>query len=144
MKILDANLLLYAYIRSYEQHQEAKKWLETMLSDENEIIGLSWQVITAFIRIGTNPRVFKIPFKIQEGIANLTELFEHPLVEIVLPTAVHWNIFSEILDKEQITANLVMDAHLAALAIEHGAILATTDRDFARFSKLKTVNPLTI
>ena len=144
MKILDANLLLYAYIRSYEQHQEAKKWLETMLSDENEIIGLSWQVITAFIRIGTNPRVFKIPFKIQEAIANLTELFEHPLVEIVLPTAVHWNIFSEILDKEQITANLVMDAHLAALAIEHGAILATTDRDFARFSKLKTVNPLTI
>lgn len=143
MKILDANLLLYAYIPSYEQHNDAKKWLETSLSEGNEVIGLSWQIITAFIRIGTNPRVFSVPFKIKDAIANLAEFFEHPLVEIVLPTAAHWNIFSEILEKEQITANLVMDAHLAALTIEHGAMLVTTDRDFARFSKLKTINPLT-
>lgn len=142
MKILDANILLYAYIPSYEQHQAAKKWLETMLSEGNEIIGLSWQIITAFIRIGTNPKVFNVPFKVEDAITNLGELFEHPLVEIILPTAKHWDIFSEILEKEQITANLVMDAHLAALAIEHGAILVTTDRDFARFSKAKTINPL--
>lgn len=144
MKILDANLLLYAYIPSYEQHQAAKRWLETTLSEGNEAIGLSWQVITAFIRIGTNPRVFTVPFKISEVTAKLAELFEHPLIEIVSPTSVHWEIFAEILETEQVTANLVMDAHLAALAIEHGATLATTDRDFARFSKLKKVNPLTV
>ena len=144
MKIPDANILLYAYITSFEQHYNAKTWLEMTLSEGNEMIGLSWQVITAFIRIGTNPRVFSVLFKVKEAIEKLEELFEHPLVEIVSPGAKHWEIFSEILEKEQVTANLVMDAHLAALAIEHGAVLATTDRDFARFSKLKVINPLTI
>lgn len=142
MKIPDANILLYVYIPSFEQHRAAKKWFETMLSEGNETIGLSWQIITAFIRIGTNPRVFSVPFKVREAVKKLEELFEHPLIEIVSPGRKHWQIFSEILEKEQVTANLVMDAHLAALTIERGAVLATTDRDFARFSKLKTTNPL--
>ncbi len=143
MIIPDANILLYAYVPSFKEHKNAKKWLETLLSDNKEVVGLAWQTITAFLRIGTNPRIFQKPFQITEAEKRLNQLFAHPLVQTVVPTEKHWRIFSEILREEQITADLVMDAHLAALAIEHNATIATTDRDFLRFSKIvKTVNPL--
>lgn len=143
MIIPDANILLYAYVASFEQHKETKKWLETALSENTEIVGLSWQTITAFIRVGTNPRIFQKPFRIAEVEKRLNQLFAHPLVQTVAPTEKHWRVFSEILREEQIAADLVMDAHLAALAVEHKAAIATTDRDFLRFSKIvKIVNPL--
>jgi toxin-antitoxin system PIN domain toxin len=140
--IPDVNVLLYAFVPSYREHAAAKKWLETMLSEGKETVGIAWQVLTAFLRIGTNPRVFNIPFKIEDAILLIQELLEQSLVQIVSPTGKHWQIFSKILREEQVTTNLVMDAHLAALAIEHNAKLATIDRDFARFSSLKTINPL--
>lgn len=143
MIIPDANILLYAYIPSFKEHAAAKKWLEATLSDNKQIVGLAWQVVTAFLRIGTNPRIFQIPFQIVEAENRLNQLFAHSLVQTVVPTGKHWRIFSEILREEQITADLVMDAHLAALAVEHNATIISTDRDFLRFSKIvKTVNPL--
>lgn len=143
MIIPDANILLYAYVPTFAEHKDAKKWLETALSEKREIIGLAWQSVTAFLRIGTNPRIFQKPFSIDEAEKRLNQLFAHPLVQTVAPTEKHWRVFSEILREEQIAADLVMDAHLAALAIEHRATIATTDRDFLRFSKIvKIVNPL--
>ncbi len=143
MIIPDANILLYAYVPSFKEHAAAKKWLQTTLSENKQIVGLAWQVITAFLRIGTNPRIFQIPFEIAEAEKRLNQLFAHSLVQTAAPGEKHWRIFSEILREEQITADLVMDAHLAALAIEHRATIATTDRDFLRFSKIvKIVNPL--
>ncbi len=143
MIIPDANILLYAYVPSFNEHSDTKKWLETTLSENKQIVGLAWQVITAFLRIGTNPRIFQVPFEIAEAENRLNQLFAHSLVQIVAPTEKHWQIFSGILREEQITADLVMDAHLAALAIEHRATIATTDNDFLRFAKIvKIVNPL--
>ena len=141
MIIPDTNLLLYAHISEFAQHQASKAWLEKQISDGVEI-GLSWQVITAFVRIGTNPRLFGSPMTIEQ-IENIFEkLFSQPNVKIIVPTARHWEIFSRLLKETNAKADLVMDAHLAALAIENNAELASTDRDFKQFSGLQFSNPL--
>ncbi len=141
MNIVDANILLYAYNESAEQHERAKSWLEENLSAP-ELFGLSWQVITAFLRISTNPKAFPLPFTLNEAIEIVEDWLAQPQVKILLPTEKHWKIFSNLIVEGQTNGAMMMDAHLAALAIEHGATLATTDRDFVRFSKLKTINPL--
>ena len=143
MKTSDANLLLYAYNESAEQHERAKLWLEEKLSLP-ELFGLSWQVITAFLRISTNPRAFPLPFTLKEAIEIVEDWLAQPQVRILLPTEKHWKIYSDLILEGQTNGAMMMDAHLAALAIEHGATLATTDRDFVRFSKLKTINPLLV
>lgn len=141
MTTADANLVLYAYNESAEQHEKAKSWLEEKLSSP-ELFGLSWQVITAFLRISTNPRAFHLPFTLQEAIEIVEDWLAQPQVKILHPTEKHWKIYSSLITEGQTNGALMMDAHLAALAIEHGVTLATTDRDFVRFSKLKTINPL--
>ena len=141
MKTPDANLLIYAYNENAKQHERAKQWLERKLSSP-ELFGLSWQVITAFLRISTNPRAFPLPFTLKEAIEIVEDWLAQPQVKILLPTEKHWKIFSNLIVEGQTNGAMMMDAHLAALAIEHGATLATTDRDFVRFSKLKTTNPL--
>ena len=142
MKISDANLLLYAYNESAAQHGRAKEWLEERMSSP-EIFGLSWQIITAFLRISTNARAFPLPFTLEEAVGIVEDWLAQPQVKILTPTEKHWKIFSDLILEGQTNGVLMMDAHLAALTIEHGATLATTDRDFARFSKLKIINPLT-
>ncbi len=141
MIIVDANLLLYAYNTSAAEHQQARNWLEESLS-RPELFGLSWQSITAFVRIGTNPRAFSRPLTIREATAEVSAWIERPMVRIVSPGQRHWEIFRRLLIGGQVRGPLVMDAHLAALAMEHGAVLYTTDRDFARFPGLKVLNPI--
>ncbi len=141
MKTPDANLLIYAYDEKSEHHERAKRWLEESLSSP-ELFGLSWQSITAFLRISTNARVFTLPLTLAEAIEIVAEWLAQPQVKILLPTEKHWQIFSDLIFEGQAGGAMLMDAHLAALAIEHGATLATNDRDFIRFSKLKTENPL--
>lgn len=99
-------------------------------------------MITAFLRISTNPRAFPQPFDLAEAIEIVDEWIALPNIEILTPTANHWAIFQNLIVEGQTKAALMMDAHLAALAIEHGATLATTDRDFLKFSNLKMINPL--
>lgn len=141
MILADANLLLYAYNASAAEHERARTWLQDSLS-RAELFGLSWQTITAFIRIGTNPRAFNKPLTNTEAIATVAAWIERPMVRILVPGQHHWEIFARLLTKGQVRGPLVMDAHLAALAIEHGAVLYTTDLDFARFAGLKMTNPL--
>ncbi len=141
MIITDANLLLYAYNESASQHGTAKEWLEESLSSPS-IFGLSWQIITAFLRISTNPKSFPLPFTLEEAIEIAEDWLAQPQVRILLPTEKHWQIFSSLIIEGQTNGAMMMDAHLAALTLEHGAVLATTDRDFTRFSNLKSVNPL--
>ena len=105
---------------------------------------MSWQIITAFLRISTSPRSFPLPFTLVEAIEIVEDLLAQPQVKILVPTEKHWEIFSGLIIEGQTHGAMMMDAHLAALAIEHGAVLATTDRDFARFSKVKTINPLNV
>ncbi len=137
----DANIVLYAYNEDAPKHAEARAWVEGQLSSP-AILGLSWQVITAFLRISTNPKAFPQPFDLPEAIGIVDEWLRHPRIEVLTPTRNHWTIFQELIVEGQTKAALMMDAHLAALAIEHGATLATIDRDFSKFSRLKTINPL--
>ena len=141
MILCDANLLLYAYNVDSAHHTKAKEWLEKKLSGP-ALFCLSWQTITAFIRISTNHRAFPQPLSIEEVIKIVSSWLARPQCRVLTETDEHWKIFAELLAKEKAVGPLVMDAHLAALAIEHGATLATTDRDFARFTALKTINPL--
>jgi uncharacterized protein len=143
MIIPDANLLLYAHIPSFNQHLESKNWLLNFLAKENEILGLSLQVIMAFVRISTNQRLFENPLKTEEAVENIDLLLEHPLIEIVQPSKKYWSVFSKLLNDEKIIGDLIMDAHLVALAIENNAVIVSNDKDFLRFSKyVKTINPL--
>ena len=140
MILCDANLLLYAYNLDSADHGKAKEWLEGELSRPS-LFCLAWQTITAFIRISTNHRAFLQPLSCEEAVKIVSAWLERPQCRILTETERHWDIFAELLTEEKAVGPLVMDAHLAALAIEHGAILATTDRDFARFSGLRTTNP---
>lgn len=143
MIIPDTNLLLYAHVPSFREHPASKSWLEDSLNSGEETLGFAWQVIISYIRIGTNPKLFQTPIRVAQADLQVTRLIGHPLVKIITPQSRHWEIFINLIKKEQVTADLVMDAHLAALAIEHKARLATTDRDFTRFRGLKFFNPLT-
>jgi len=100
------------------------------------------EVLSAFIRIATNPRVFDNPLSLEQACARVQSWLDQPCTRIVRPTERHWTVFQQLLTDGQAVANLVTDAHLAALAIEHGCELASTDSDFARFAGLKWKNPL--
>lgn len=141
MILVDANILLYAEDSLNPRHDQAREWWDTQISG-SEIVCLCWTVLSAFIRIGTNPRVFEYPLSLQQAIDRVQTWLDQPCVRVVRPTERHWIIFRQLLTEGQAVANLVSDAHLAALAIEHGCVLASTDSDFARFAKLKWRNPL--
>jgi toxin-antitoxin system PIN domain toxin len=141
MILLDANVLLYAYHAADPHHERAKKWLERTLSS-GEQVRLSWFSVLAFVRIGTNPRVFEHPLTIREAVDHVQSWLDLPNVSVLEPAERYWPLLRTALVDAQVSGPLVSDAALAALAIEHGATLATTDRDFSRFAGLKTLDPL--
>ena len=141
MILVDANILLYAEDSLHPHNRKARKWWDDQLSGSRSVC-LCWTVLSAFVRIGTNPRVFESPLSLEQAVARVQSWLEQPCARVVRPTDRHWAVFQQMLSEGQAVANLVTDAHLAALAIEHGCQLASTDSDFARFSKLKWMNPL--
>lgn len=141
MILLDTNLLLYAYNASFEQHDRARNWLERAFAAPAPV-GLSWATILAFLSIGTNPRAFPQPLGPKEATTIVSEWIVHPTVVVVQPGDRHWEILKKLLLAVQARGPRVMDAHLAALAIESGATLCTTDRDFRLFPDLRVLNPL--
>lgn len=142
MILVDANLLLYAHDSSSPDHAAADAWLVEVLAGDEEI-RIPLMVLLAFIRIGTNPAVFREPMTPAEAIGIVEELLDQPGVELATPTPRHWSTLNALSRGGQARGPLVMDAHLAALTIEHGGVLFTTDRDFARFPGLRVRNPLT-
>lgn len=142
MILLDANILLYAYNRSSPAHDRARRWLEEALSRPRAPVGLPWATILAFLRISTNPRAFPDPYSMSEATSLVSDWLACPAVALVCPGERHWEILHELLLVGQARGALVGDAHLAALAAEHGAVLCTTDRDFARWQGVKIWNPL--
>ena len=135
------NLLFYVYNVDAAEHDTSWQWLDTQLSEPN-LFCFAWQTVTAFLRISTNQRAFAAPLSTKEATSIVTEWLERPQTVLLTPGEKHWAIFQKLLESEQATGPLVMDAHLAALAIEHGAALASSDRDFSRFPGLKLINPL--
>jgi hypothetical protein len=141
MILIDANLLLYASDAASAHHEPARRWLETIFS-EPEPVGLAWVALLAFLRVGTDPRLRKDAPTLEEAAGIVTDWLDRPMVTLVNPGERHWQILRDLMTEGQARGPLIMDAHLAALAIEHGALLATTDRDFARFPGLRFFNPL--
>jgi toxin-antitoxin system PIN domain toxin len=139
--LVDANLLLYAYDSSSTQHKRARRWLESTFAG-TESVRLALVSLLAFLRIGTSRAVFRRPFRPEEAIGIVAAWLELPAVGLAEPTPRHWSLLETLARSGQARGPLLMDAHLAALAIEHGATLCTTDRDFARFPKLRIRNPL--
>jgi len=141
MILVDANLLLYAEDALNPLNERARAWWDACLSGADPVL-LSWETMTAFLRIGTNPRVFQRPLTLAEATERVASWLDQPCVRVARPTERHWEVFRGLLASAKASGNLVMDAHLAALAIEHGAELVTSDADFARFPGLSWRNPL--
>lgn len=141
MILVDTNILLYAEDKLNPLHEDARQWWDTQLSGEFPVC-LCWSIFTSFIRISTNRQIFKKPLTMKQAITRVQSWIDQPCVRLINPTENHWQIFQTMLLEGQATVNLVVDAHLAALAIEHGCLLYSTDSDFSRFPKLKWKNPL--
>ncbi len=141
MILVDANLLLYAYHPRSEQHEASRAWLERVLSG-SELVRFAWLTLWAFLRVSTNPRVFERPLTTGEAEAAVASWLSQPPAGILEPGDRHWDILRRLVREGQAVGPLIMDAAIAAIALEHGAILQTTDRDFSRFPGLKWRNPL--
>ena len=141
MILVDANLLLYAYHPRAEQHAASRAWLESVLSGP-DLVRFAWLTLWAFLRIATNPRVFERPLSPTEPKAAISSWLDQPVAGIIDPGERHWEILCGLVREGQAGGPLVMDAVLAAIALEHGATVCTTDRDFSRFAGLKWTNPL--
>lgn len=141
MKLPDANLLLYAADASSPKHKAARRWLEEQLSG-TETFAFAWSVLLAFLRLSTNPRVFDEPFELAEAFDMLGGWLAQPCSTIVHPTDRHVVVLRELLEPLGTAGNLTTDAHLAALSIEHGAELCSSDSDFSRFSGIRWHDPL--
>ena len=140
MILVDANVLLHAYHPQSEHHEPCRLWIEENFCAPSPI-GLPWITIWAFLRISTNPRAFEKPLTMKEAATIASSWFDVPAVRAVVPGERYWEILSKLLLEAQVSGPLVTDAALAALAIEHGASVCTTDRDFARFPEVQIVDP---
>jgi toxin-antitoxin system PIN domain toxin len=139
--LVDSNILLYAEDALSPHHDVAREWWDRQLSGTSPVC-LCWTVIGAFIRIGTNPRVFETPLSLKAAITRVQSWLDQPSARLIYATERHWSVYKDLLVDGQAFGNLVTDAHLAALAIQHGCELMSTDADFARFRKLRWTNPL--
>lgn len=140
MILCDTNVLLYAYDASSVSHGACREWLESALNSA-ESIGLPWQSLHAFLRIATHPRVYERPMRIDAACSVIATWLARPNVVVPEPGVRYWQLLREQLLEARVSGALVTDAALAALAIECGARLCTTDRDFRRFGNLKVLDP---
>lgn len=141
MILVDANLLLYAHVGSFEQHKAARVWLDAQLNGTTRV-GLPWPSLLAFLRLVTNPRIFPRPEPMRAAWEQVQEWLSCDVVWIPEATERHVTLLAQMLQVSGVLGNLVPDAHLAALALEHGLTVCSTDGDFARFPGLRWTNPL--
>jgi toxin-antitoxin system PIN domain toxin len=141
VKIVDANLLLYATDARSPRHAAARSWLERQLSSD-DTIAFAWVVLLAFVRLSTSPHVFERPLSSDRAFDVVDRWLRQPCVVVVHPGDRHSAVVRQFLTPLGTAGNLVNDAHLAAIAIEHGAELYSCDADFSRFSGLRWINPL--
>jgi len=141
MILVDANLLIYATFDAYPQHGVALNWLESELSRAGRV-GLPWGSLLAFVRVASNPRALTSPISVDDAWVLVREFLNYPGVWIPLPTAAHTAALDELIVGKRLTSKLVMDADLAALALEHGLTVYSADNDFRRFPRVRFVNPL--
>ena len=141
MILIDANILVYAHVNSFAQHGRAREWLDQQLNAAAPV-GLPWASVLAFLRLVTNPRVFERPEPMRDAWQQVRTWLSSETAWVPQPTERHAELLGEFLAEPGVHGNLVPDAHLAALAVEHGLTLCSTDGDFARFERLRWVNPI--
>lgn len=141
MILVDANLLIYAIDRDSTHHKAAKRWLESVFSGTEEV-GFSWMVLLAFLRVTTHARIMRKPLAPLKALEYVSSWLGQPYAVVVDPTRRHWPVLKNLLEATGTAANLTSDAHLAALALEHGASVHSADHDFKRFAGVKHVDPL--
>jgi len=134
MKMPDVNILMYAYRQESERHAHYFEWL-TKLVESKEPFGLSTLVLSGFVRIVTNKKIFKPARSLEDALLFINQLLEQPNAVVINPGGNHWPIFSELLEETKSTGKLVADAQHAAIAIENGCSWVTADTDFVRFEK---------
>jgi toxin-antitoxin system PIN domain toxin len=141
MIVVDVNLLLHAQDSTSTHHLAAKVWVDQVFSGQ-ETVGLPWLSVWAFLRISTNRRIYAAPLSMEQAISVVEEWLALPQVQLVDPGGKHWQLLKDMLLKGQVRGPESTDAQLAAITIEHGGVLQTTDRGFARFPGLRWINPL--
>jgi len=139
--LVDANILIYAIDRDSPHHERARRWLEETLSGDTPV-GLPWIVILAFIRLTTRPGIVRRPMRPDQAIAFVDSWLRQPYVSALGPGEHHWQVLKNLLRSSGTAGNLTSDAHVAALALEHGGTVVSADNDFGRFSGVTHVNPL--
>ena len=141
MIIVDANLLIYATNSDLPEHSTARSFIDMQLSGAVHL-GLPWLVVVAFVRLTTNRRVFERPLSVQESLAIVNGWLQLSSVEMINPGPSHWQTLSRLLMRSGTAGNLTNDAHLAAIAIDHGALICSADNDFKRFEGVQHYNPI--
>jgi uncharacterized protein len=140
MKIVDANVLLYAVNTSSEHHTSSLRWLDDALSGGDRV-GFAWVPLLAFVRLATKEGLFPRPLSPEDAMGQVADWLSAPSAVLVNPTARHADLLARMLAQVGTGANLVNDAHLAALAVEHRASIVSHDRDFARFGGVRWDHP---
>jgi toxin-antitoxin system PIN domain toxin len=141
VKLPDVNLLIYAIDEGAPRHDKARAWLEAALSG-TESVAFAWTVLLGFVRISTNPVALEHPLSAAEALDYVVDWLDQPVADVIHPTLRHVSILRRLLEPLGTAGNLSSDAHLAALAIEHGAELCSCDTDFSRFDGLRWLDPL--
>ena len=141
MILPDINLLVYAVDESSPFHERANAWLNDVLSSSSTF-GLCYPTVLGFTRLVTNRRVFDNPYSVAEATILVDGWAAQPNATFILPTKRHWPLLKALLDEPGATGNLTTDAHISALAIEHGYTVYSNDTDFGRFPSVQWVNPL--
>ena len=139
--LVDANLLLFAVDRRSRWHEQARSWMDDVLNGTQRV-GLPWQSLAAFLRIVTHPRVSELPLQPDEAWGHVEAWLGAPAAWIPQPTAAHADVLGSLIRSYQLRANMVSDAQLAAVAIEHGLTIYSADTDFARFKEIRWQNPV--
>jgi uncharacterized protein len=139
--LVDANVLIYAIDADSPHHEAARRWLEDALSGTTPV-GLAWIVILAFLRLTTRSGILKRPLPPERAMAFVDEWLAQPYVRTVSPGEGHWAILRKLLRDSGTAGNLTSDAHLAAVALEIGASVCSTDADFGRFPGVERISPL--
>lgn len=140
MKLIDLNVLLYAIDASSTLHSQAKPWLERVLSS-TETVGIPTAVAIGFVRLTTSRRIMANPLDVTTSVDVVRTWYRRPNVTAPQPTSRHFDLIAELLAPIGTGGNLVSDAHLAALSVEHGAELCSFDRDFGRFGGVRWIEP---
>lgn len=141
MRLVDANILVYAFTTSFPQHERARAWLDERLSDAVPL-GMPWQSLVAFVRLVSNQRLFERPVSVATAWRQVTDWLACEVAWVPNPTPRHQAVLGELLSSTGLRAEHVPDAQLAALALEHGLAVASADTDFSRFPKVRLENPL--